>query len=274
VTAPRPDDEEGTQAAVERYRDVAKWLITVFAALGGVLVAGSQLTAIGSLDLEEDRWRLLIALAGLALALAMAVVIVSSALRVLEPLPLFLKDVVGDPELAEELDRRPERLPFGSTSVADLDDKLGTALGSPALSEPEKDGWREEARRFIGQARVVKVRSRFRRAWRRMAWAGPLATIGIVAFAYAANPPESPPDDGASAPAVLPPPAPVRLHLTPNGRTALGSALGRGCVRAPVPALVIGGDLRHPRVVVLPEQGCRPAQLVLSPSLGVALAVG
>src|SRR5687767_10763694 len=66
---------------------------------------------LGNLDLEEDRGRLLVALAGLALALAMAVLIVSSALRVLEPLPLYVKDVVGDPDLAQELNRRPERLP-------------------------------------------------------------------------------------------------------------------------------------------------------------------
>ena len=84
MTAQRPDDEEAAQASVERYRDVAKWLITVFAAVGGVLVAGSQLTSLGNLDLDEDRGRLLVALAGLALALAMAVLIVSSALRVLE----------------------------------------------------------------------------------------------------------------------------------------------------------------------------------------------
>jgi hypothetical protein len=274
VTAPRPDDEEATQAAVERYRDIAKWLITVFAAVGGVLVAGSQLTALGNLDLEDDRGRLLVALSGLAIAMAMAVVIVASALHVLEPLPLFVKDVVSDQDLAKELNQRPERLPFGSTSVVDLDDKLGTALRSPALSEQEKEGWRDEARRFIGQARVVKVRSRFRRAWRRMAWAAPLATVGIVVFAYAANPPESSSAnaDDSNVAVVLPAPTEVRLHLTPSGRTALGSGLGRECVRAPVPALTIGGDLSRPRVVVLPVQGCKPAQFVLSPSLGVALA--
>ena len=62
---PDPGD---VQSAIDRYRDLAKYLITIFAAVGALLVAGTQLASIGDLSFEDEPGRVIAVIAGLVLA--------------------------------------------------------------------------------------------------------------------------------------------------------------------------------------------------------------
>src|SRR4051812_24708517 len=79
-------------AAIDRARDLAKWLIVAFGAIGATLVAGSQLSDIG----KTDGWRLFAAFAGLALGLGGVALAVWSAVRVLTPDDLTLRQLAGN----------------------------------------------------------------------------------------------------------------------------------------------------------------------------------
>jgi len=51
-----PEPSTGLQGAADRIRETAKWLTVSLAAVGGVLVAGSQLSDIGALEPGTDRF--------------------------------------------------------------------------------------------------------------------------------------------------------------------------------------------------------------------------
>jgi hypothetical protein len=87
---------EEAEKGITNIREAAKWLLTAFAAVGAVLIAGTQLSNIGSLD----SWRALIA--GLALLIAFSGVAAAIWLTttIITPHSLALK-TVKDPELRE-----------------------------------------------------------------------------------------------------------------------------------------------------------------------------
>jgi hypothetical protein len=265
-------DPGGEAEAINRYRDVAKWLVAVFSGIAGLLLAGTSLTSIGSLDLPDDLGRLLAAVAGLALALGMTVLLVARALSVLRPVEMGLDDVLDDPKLRAALDRRPLALPLGATTVEEVRDELRDALENPLLSAEEKEQYRAVVGPLVARAAYLRARWTFERAWRDMAWAAAVAAIGVIVFVYAANPPSESAADGAATPVVPPKPVVVELGLTPAGREALRTVLGPSCATQRPRALAIGGRRQAPLVVTLPERGCRPAQIVLAPELGVATA--
>jgi hypothetical protein len=263
-------DPGGEAEAINRYREVAKWLVAVFSGIAGLLLAGTSLTSLGSLDLPDDLGRLLAAIAGLALALGMTVLLIARALSVLRPVEMALDDVLDDPELRAALDRRPLALPLGAATVEEVRDELQDALDNPLLSAYEKEQYRDVVGPLVARAAYLRARSTFERAWRDMAWAAAVAAIGVIVFVYAANPPSENAPEAAEPPVVPPKPVLVELSLTPAGREALRTVLGRSCTTRRPRALAIGGRREAPLVVTLPERNCQPAQILLTPELGVA----
>jgi hypothetical protein len=76
-------------SAADRIRETAKWLIASFAAVGAVLVAGSQLSSVGSLRASDARFWL--ALVGVVIALTAVVIAIGKVVDVLVTPPLSLK---------------------------------------------------------------------------------------------------------------------------------------------------------------------------------------
>ena len=74
-------DPGGVQAAIDRYRDIAKYVIGIFAAIGALLVAGTQLSSIGKLSYEDDAGRLAAAVIALAFAIGAVVRILHEAIK-------------------------------------------------------------------------------------------------------------------------------------------------------------------------------------------------
>lgn len=198
-------DPSGTLTAIDRYRDLAKYLITIFAAVGGVLVAGTQLSAIGSLAWEEDPVRLLVAAGGFAMAMAAVVWMVSMTVRVLEPIELSMGEIADDLELSAHIAERGQL--GGLDSVAELRDLLAGDL----IEAEQRPMWDAVATDVIDRTALYLVRKRFGQAWRAMLRGGLLGTIGILAFVWAANP-DVGPGSGASVP-----PVPAAPAAAPTG---------------------------------------------------------
>jgi Pentapeptide repeats (8 copies) len=82
--------EDRFRDANERIRDAAKWLIGASAAVGAILVAGSQLSNIGKL---QPGLRLWVAIAGAVLGLWGVVAAIWTAVRLLLPVGVTIQDV-------------------------------------------------------------------------------------------------------------------------------------------------------------------------------------
>jgi hypothetical protein len=68
-TASAASKASGYIDATQAIRSTVRWLLTAAAGIGGVLVAGLQLTSLGALSVKDDWPRLIAAVAGLAVAL-------------------------------------------------------------------------------------------------------------------------------------------------------------------------------------------------------------
>src|SRR5438067_643610 len=76
-----PPSGEQYQRAIEQYRGIVKWLLSIFGAVAGVALAGVQFTSIGHLHGWRLFWAVLSATAGFGAVVA----ILLFAVRVLSP---------------------------------------------------------------------------------------------------------------------------------------------------------------------------------------------
>lgn len=259
-------DPGGAQEAIERYRDLAKYLIAIFAAVGAVLVAGTQLSAVGQLSWSESPDRLVAAMAGFVLAMAAVIGIVWRTVGVLKPIEMSLDDVVADPTLRADIDSHRSMLGDFPTVA-----RFKRFMDGPVddLDDEARDGWLQRSSAIVGRAACLRAAQRFERAWRGMLIGTLVGVLGVLVFIWGSNPP----DAATADPSVDPSPVLVGVVLTEAGQEALGEALGEECARRQVVGISIGGEERMPKIVVLPRGGCRPAQFLLAPSLGTAFAL-
>jgi hypothetical protein len=205
VTAPETR-QSPLAAANQGIRDTAKWLIASAAAVGAVLIAGSQLSSIGRL---EAGWptsaataRLWVAAAGALLGLAAVVYAIATAVRVLLPVQVLISDLAENwaqptPGLAPVVGffrRRPKFLQGFATPAELIDrrDALVAALGEPDADPRLPDRIQALDRRIEAVEDVANheaLKAAFERCLRRLLVAAVLATAGIIAYAWAANPP-------------------------------------------------------------------------------------
>jgi hypothetical protein len=259
----RPDPA-GIQSAIDRYRDLAKYLITIFAGIGALLVAGTQLASIGDLSFKDEPDRVVAVALGLAAAVGAVALIVALTLRVLRPIEMSFSEVVAEPKLRAAITARPWLL-GGAGSLEEVRDNLTTS----ALSDAERETWFGVADDVVANAAYLRTRTLFERTWWPLLGAAIAGVLGITAFTWGANPPE----DRPSSPIVEPAPVAVRISLTAAGREALMGALGGdACTSGPIAALAVGGTLAKPKVVTLPRGPCRAAQFLLPSDWGAAIA--
>jgi hypothetical protein len=266
--ADKQPDPGGPVAGIDRYRELAKWIITVFAAVGALLVAGSQLSSLGALDLQDDLVRILAAVASLALALVAAMYVIWKAIGVLRPIETSLDELGSDP-IAQKLNQQPASLPFHATTVEGVGDEYRMAMGNPFLSAEKRTLWNAELGTFLDRIAFLKITDRFDSAWRGMTIAVAVGAAAILVFAYAANPPK--PETSVTASALPPTPTEVTVSLTSEGKDSLGPVLGPECVsQTQISALAIGGDESSPTLVTVPGGSCKIARFSLPAELGHA----
>jgi hypothetical protein len=204
--------------AADRLRETTKWLIAAFAAIGGVLIAGSQLSSIGSLA-PGDWLRFVIAAAGLLLALAGVAFAIDAAVGVFAAGSVSLgglatrppddgvrQRIDGDRVLLGGRDGLGELVADYEAAVAQRTDayeayladesKLGhaktTHANAAAVAQTVQDA--------LAVASYEDVVRSFKNARSRLFAGAIVAALGVLAFAAAANPPDDEPE--ATRPAI------------------------------------------------------------------------
>jgi hypothetical protein len=201
--------------ATDNLRAAARWLLTAVTAAGGVLVAGLQLTGLGSLGLGD--WpRLLLACVGLTAGLgAVGYMVYQASLMLTDEwitlaqldLEVINRQLAGSSRRRDR--RRLERIKlirgelenyqdefYGSVadSLSDLYRRLidanRQARESPTPEHAKAAADLREVVDTVAQAANYSyARSAFAALRQRLIWAGAVFVLGIVLFAYAANPP-------------------------------------------------------------------------------------
>ncbi len=190
-------------AANQRIRDTAKWLIASAAGVGAALVAGSQLSNIGRLDAGTVRFW--VAASGILLGLTGVVLAVGAEMRVLLPAQVLVSDLDLNwdhptPELRPVVAffRRDTKFLQGTASPAELikrRDDLVAKLHEPNPADDLHSRIEALDKRVTTVEEMANhqaLKATFERALRRLLLATVIAGAGIVAFAWAANPPNPP----------------------------------------------------------------------------------
>lgn len=193
--------EQGNQ----RIRDAAKWLVASAAAVGAAMLAGSQLSSIGELDVgvpdSVEHARLWVAVVGAVLGLAAVVYAIWSAVQILMPKLVLISELddawekppAGLAPVVAHFRRNPKYLQgFASPGelIAARESLIAGGGGEAAARIADLDQ-RITAIEDIATHEALK--SQFGRALRKLMLATAVAAVGIVAFAWAANPPAGTP---------------------------------------------------------------------------------
>jgi hypothetical protein len=165
------------------------------------------------------------------------------------------------------------------------EDDTGRTAASAKLNRADRRRLRADTEVGILRRAVVSltqlrgyltVSKRFEEERTKVVWSGVAAALAIVAFAWAANPPQIP---AAEPPIAVLQPRPVmaRLVLTPAGVTELSGVLGAECASAAgadgVPTVVLGATASAVEIVIPAGGSCsQTARLQLEPRLGHAVA--
>lgn len=208
-----PSAADALEKANDRIRDAAKWLIASSAAVAAALIAGSQLSSIGKLAValptSVETARLWVAVFGAVVGLVAVVYILWTAVQLLPEVPVTIRDLVTEWDQPSQrvapavtfLKARPKYLQ-GFGSPADLEQHRERAVKElDEASDPAKIA---ELQTYIGDldTRITAVENRasnkvlegsFNSALRKLLWATAVAAVGIIGFAWAANPPADPP---------------------------------------------------------------------------------
>ncbi len=206
MTAPEAPPADPLAAGNQRIRDAAKWLVAGAAAVGAALIAGSQLSSIGRL---EAGWpttvataRLWVAAAGVLIGLAGVAYVFRLAVGVLLPVLVLISDLADNwdrpaPALrpvVQFFHRHPKFLQ-GAATPAELIGYRAELIERLAKQEDVSAriaGIDQRIQAVEDMANHQALKARFERALRRLLAAAALIAIGIVGFAWAANPPARP----------------------------------------------------------------------------------
>jgi hypothetical protein len=287
-------ESTANREVANRIRDVAKWLILILGAIGGVLLAGTQLSSIGKEGTDVS-----LAIGGIAVGLVGAGIALGFTVHVLLPVRVSLSHLASEefaPAARDKEDRRPISLMgklvtqdrgmlegYASTItefVAVRDDAIEEvaaarrSLQSEHDEESAKDQCealkRAEAKRaaiagasrgLVSHALIESVKGRMIAASWAVGIGALLVAAGVVMFSLATG---SLPT-GDVVPRRL---SAVVVQLTSKGREELAHDLGGSCEIGRLRALALGGTPDEINVVSVPSGKCRAAHFSLAPNIG------
>lgn len=270
-------------AATDRIREAAKWTTVSLAALGSVLIAGSQLSDVGALDPTSDRF-LLAAVGGAAAVVGILLILGVTVRTMATPVltigalatknPSWIdkdenKSVLRGHDLSTIVDDYQGRITARNSAydryVNETDENrrktLGTAfkLADSSLLALDKD---ITAILQVGQFYAVAFR--WYVCFAVSVVGAVLAAAGIGLFAWASNPPEDAVASSASS-NVLTTPTQGTARLLPEGRAALAKDLA--CDKTELSVLVLAKTAAGSDVLVQ-EEGCKSIRVLLGPMWG------
>ena len=287
-------------------RESAKWLLAAFAGIGATMVAGVQLSDIGTLRSPS---RLVLAAAGVVAVLTAVTIVILKAAKVITLKFLTTREVnLERHEAAKQVagtDRSPSEVsPFlralevewsylflaetkSLAELARLQEDVQEAMAR--LDRGESVQWRGRRVLPAAKSEVEADAQRLRVAGERVVmWAntwcarqefdalipliriaGSVITAGLVLFIWAVNPS---PD---TAFARVDEPAEVTVTWTEEALQHVDENVPEECIDegGSSSAIAIGGDLGHPEVVLPPSGDCPGALLTVEDDAGVVVPI-
>lgn len=272
-------------AAADRIRETAKWLTVAFAAIGAIMIAGSQLSSIGSLELWTSRFWWSVVGGALAAAGALAA-LVATAWALTAP-AITLRSLAERAPKGADNAVKDDTLLQGYQNPKDLADTYAKALRKrkstldahhahledPALADKARAA---DARvvqlHGVGQGLVTvasyqQLSHRWKVAVRWIVGGGLAAAVGLGLFAWASNPPAEA-TASAAAPNVVGTAETKAVTLTQGGVEALATKLGSGCNTAAPLAVVVLGETSAGPDVLIDQVGCARLRVVMTQAWG------
>jgi hypothetical protein len=277
--------EDPILGGIDGVRTTAKWLIAAFAAIGGSLIAGSQLSDLGKLT--DDTGRLLLALLGATVGLAGAAFAIYFTAKVLLPTQVLLGEVIkdeGKTAIGKAVAADPGLLEGHGSSIKETHEKYVASLAAyeaawkaysdetdatkkaPLATElSEAEGERNTLAETLNHIRKLAlftaVKDAFSSAAPFIIGGAAAAAAGIVLFAYAAHPEADP----KSRVPDLEKPTAVVATLSEVKAKGLTDDLGKDCDLARVHALALSGNAKdgYDIVTVPNTDGCNAVRLTV-----------
>lgn len=265
-------------AAGNRIRETAKWLTVSLAVLGGVLMAGTQLSSIG--QVEPGSQRFLIALAGACAGVVGTVLILFGTVwtATTPPVNFFTlkpKKYLKDPMLlqgkkdinslrAQYVKALEKKVYYVAANRQNANRHTHEAATNSILNLKDLDGI---VRNVLQVASYEKLRRRWRIAAAIISVGAILGSCGVAVFVWAINPPTNAVESVVS-PVSVGEVSRMAVSLTPEGGAALGASLGSTCpITEPVQVVVLkespsGAD------IVVQDPRCKQIRILLTPAWG------
>lgn len=267
------------QVATGELQATAKWLITTFAAIGGILIAGTQLSSIGGLELKSDNPRLWATVLGGLVALGCIGLIIGAVTKVLVGGHVTASNIgkipnspvnLNDPLLLGGYGTPTELIEAFQRVVAERDqarqnqNNPAAQAAAQAAAEDREDR-NDDIRRLnpiitrtLSAAYYNSVSKNFKDAKNRMYLFGAIGAVGILAFVWGANEPDAPP--GTSAFQV---PVGAVVRLGDEDQALRADSVGAECVKSPIGVVVLGVKDNAYDTVVIPTDQCKTARLTV-----------
>jgi hypothetical protein len=273
-------------AAIDQFRSVGKWIIASFAAVATLLLAGIQLTSIGSADTP----RLIVACIGLTVAVIAVILAIGNLTSLLEP------HVSGPDNAAADADNPHTPLgkftqdhhdllfPSGIANATELlaeFNRLRSMTPRDTADEKKFQNLRRSLTDLVWWSSYEDAKERFDRSRNWTMVAAGVVAVGATLYAWAATSPnngESASPAASPSAAVEPTPVTVVLKLNPAGRTAFSGVLGSRCIAAAssskgVLAIALSADTSQTTVVLIPTPTVCPMPTRISVPLNDGIAI-
>ena len=275
-TTTKTDTSENPFAkSVQLLYDTSKWILTVFAAVAAVLVAGLQISSIGKVESTY----LLISLVAFVVALSCVGRIIWLIIRVITGntvTPQTVTAFASQPVSINDVNLNNKDLLGGYEKVGpfmeyyeEVADKYLKAINSNdkktvSKLKPQVIKNNEIIENLMPIARYAIALRNFHQAIRGMFFYGVITAVAIGVFAWATN------QKPATITIFHEPPSAVSVILTTAGKTALENSLGSDCVAQPKISVILM-DVADGKfdVVTIPTDKCKVAKFTVDGDTGL-----
>jgi hypothetical protein len=262
--------EEYSQS-VEYLRSTSKWILSVFAAVAGVLVAGLQLYNLGKVESPY----LAFSACAFFVALVAVLVIIGMTVRVLGTGTVTESILRDFAKKSTDIPLNDRLLLGGYSTVDEFLDKYKSLCKE--YEKAEDDGNKKTAEqlkneisgldyhltRLLLTARFAMVRKAFKQAIRGLFVCAAVAVMAIGVFAWATT------QKPLTQLILQSPPSAASVTLTASGKKLLKDSFGEQCVQqASIPVIILSVQDGKFEVITTPSAKCRVSKFTISMDIG------
>jgi hypothetical protein len=262
---------ESYSKAIEHMRSTAKWILSVFAAVAGVLVAGLQLSNLG----KVETFHLAVSALAFLTALIAIMRIIWKTVRVLGTGTVTEKSLVDFAAQQTDIPLNDPLLLGGYKTVVEFINKYKELGFDYEKAQKENDPTAVERLKgavaelnyhrtyLLLVAKYAMVLQSFNQAIRGLFFYAVVAAIAIGVFAWAT---------GQKTTAHLifqSPPSAASVTLTASGKKLLKDSLGEKCVeQTTIPVIVLSAQDGKFEVITTPSAQCKVSKFTVDMSIG------